>query len=174
MIPGVEQSLNILLPSIWWLSASGVCECGISSKHYSLYIFAPKPRKTPRLSGSCFHNYLCKFTGIFVPAETNLINFSLAAVKHLGRRCRNCGPGQIPGFIRETSWTSKEQSSILAETIASKRLEPSKRNVFKSWKAEVLWAVRTNERKCILVDDWLGPEGSKIYDSLEFGFESRM
>lgn len=170
MIPGVEQSLNILLPSIWWLSASGVCECGISSKHYSLYIFAPKPRKTPRLSGSCFHNYLCKFTGIFVPAETNLINFFLAAVKHFGRRCRSCGPISNPRILY-----GKHHELRKNKVQFSPRQSPrSERNVFKSWKAEVLWAVRTNERKCILVDDWLGPEGSKIYDSLEFGFESRM
>ena len=25
-----------------------------------------------------------------------------------------------------------------------------------------------NERKCILVQDWLGPEGQKIYDSLDW------
>lgn len=175
MIPGVEQSLNILLPSIWWLSASGVCECGISSKHYSSYIFAPKPRKTPRLSGSCSHNYLCKFTGIFVSAETNFHKFLPCCCKTFRKKVPKLWPQvKSQDFIRESSWTSKEQSSIPAETIASKRLEPAKRNVFKSWKAEVLWAVRTNERKCILVDDWFGPEGSKIYDSLEFGFESRM
>ena len=26
----------------------------------------------------------------------------------------------------------------------------------------------SNERKCILVQDWLGPEGQKIYDSLDW------
>lgn len=169
MIPGVEQSLNILLPSIWWLSASGVCECGISSKHYSLYIFAPKPRKTPRLSGSCFH--ICASSLEFLcPLKQTLINFSLAAVKHFGRRCRSCGPISNPRILY-----GKHHELRKNKVQFSPRQSPrSERNVFKSWKAEVLWAVRTNERKCILVDDWLGPEGSKIYDSLEFGFESRM
>ena len=27
----------------------------------------------------------------------------------------------------------------------------------------------SEERKCILVQDWLGPEGQKIYDSLDWG-----
>ena len=27
----------------------------------------------------------------------------------------------------------------------------------------------SEERKCILVQDWLGPEGQKIYDSLRLG-----
>ena len=49
--------------------------------------------------------------------------------------------------------------------------EPSKTNVFKSSK-EVLWAFRTNKRKCIVVEDWLGPEGPKIYEKLDwFGVE---
>ena len=26
----------------------------------------------------------------------------------------------------------------------------------------------SNERKCILVQDWLGPEGQKIYDTLDW------
>ena len=56
------------------------------------------------------------------PLKQTLINFSLAAVKHFGRRCRSYGPHiKSQDFIRETSWTSKEQSSILAETIPSKR-----------------------------------------------------
>ena len=27
----------------------------------------------------------------------------------------------------------------------------------------------SEERKCILVQDWLGPEGQKLYDSLDWG-----
>lgn len=104
------------------------------------------------------------------PLKQTLINFSLAAVKHFGRRCRSCGPISNPRILY-----GKHHELRKNKVQFSPRQSPrSERNVFKSWKAEVLWAVRTNERKCILVDDWLGPEGSKIYDSLEFGFESRM
>ena len=32
----------------------------------------------------------------------------------------------------------------------------------------------SNERKCILVQDWLGPEGQKMYDSLLIGSKVRI
>lgn len=147
MIPGVEQSLNILLPSIWWLSASGVCECGISSKHYSLYIFAPKPRKTSRLSGSCFHNYLCKFTGIFVPAETNFDKFLPCCCKTFRKKVPKLWPHiKSQDFIRETSWTSKEQSSIppLDNRLEAKEMclnleRPKSCEQFERMKENVFW-----------------------------------
>lgn len=147
MIPGVEQSLNILLPSIWWLSASGVCECGISSKHYSLYIFAPKPRKTPRLSGSCFHNYLCKFTGIFVPAETNFDKFFPCCCKTFRKKVPKLwAPYQIPGFytgnimnFERTKFNSRRDNRLEAKEMCLNLERPKSCEQFERMKENVFW-----------------------------------
>ena len=62
--------------------------------------------------------------------KQTLINFSLAAVKHLGRRCRNCGPGQIPGFY-------------------TGNIMNFERTKFDSCRDNSLEALRAVEKKCV-------------------------
>ena len=90
-----------------------------------------------------------------------MINFFAATEKHAGADQLAQFRTQLD-FLTKTSWTSNGQISIRGvNKIGSKHWEPLKKKcdyIFK--RSESI----SKERKCIPVQDWLGPEGQKIYD----------
>ena len=122
-----EQTLIILLLSIWLSVILFVCECGISSiaQTYCLRASRQTPAK-PR-------------------------------VKHVGRKSRSCGPssrsnqgfftGNIMNFGRP-KFDFRQENPLEALKAFKKKCG----YIFKGRLVNI-----SNERKCILVQDWLGP-----------------
>ena len=95
-----------------------------------------------------------------------MINFFAATVKHVGDEA---GPVQNPaGFHNENimnfkrpNFDPRRQENRLE---ALRTFKKKCGYIFKKKSCESV----SKERKCILVQDWLGPEGQGIYDSLDW------
>ena len=127
---------------------------GISSRH-TTHAILRQDLKTSVF----FFNIVCLL-------RQTLVNFSAATVKHVGAEA---GPVQNPAGFHNENIVNFERlnidSGLQENRLKALRIFKNKGGyIFKGSLCESI----SNERKCILVQDWLGTEGQTIYDSLDW------